>query len=122
MSRVAWFSRRLKLACGLACVLCAAAQAHGQLQVELNLKRLQYIAYEPIVATLAITNLAGRDVDLHDADGQTWFGFEVTGKEGEPITPTRKVKRHLMYERFKMLVDAMYDDREQRLIAASAAV
>jgi len=43
-------------------------------------------------------------------------------EEGEPITPTRKVKRHLMYERFKTLVDAMYDDREQRLIAASAAV
>jgi hypothetical protein len=24
-----------------------------------------------------------------------------------------------MYERFKLLVDGMYDDREQRLIAAS---
>jgi long-chain acyl-CoA synthetase len=40
-------------------------------------------------------------------------------EEGEPVTPTRKVKRHLMYERFKMLVEGMYDDREQRLIAAS---
>jgi long-chain acyl-CoA synthetase len=42
-------------------------------------------------------------------------------EEGEPITPTRKVKRHLMYERFKTLVEDMYDDREQRLIAGSAA-
>jgi long-chain acyl-CoA synthetase len=41
-------------------------------------------------------------------------------EEGEPVTPTRKVKRHLMYERFKALVEAMYDDREERLIAASA--
>jgi long-chain acyl-CoA synthetase len=41
-------------------------------------------------------------------------------EEGEPITPTRKVKRHLMYERFKTLVEEMYDDREQRLIAAGA--
>ena len=40
-------------------------------------------------------------------------------EDGEPVTPTRKVKRHLMYERFKLLVDGMYDDREQRLIAAS---
>ncbi|MBV8243473.1 MAG: AMP-binding protein [Hyphomicrobiales bacterium] len=40
-------------------------------------------------------------------------------EEGEPVTPTRKVKRHLMYERFKTLVEGMYDDREQRLIAAS---
>jgi long-chain acyl-CoA synthetase len=42
-------------------------------------------------------------------------------EDGEPITPTRKVKRHLMYERFKALVEDMYDDRDERLIAASAA-
>ena len=41
-------------------------------------------------------------------------------EEGEPVTPTRKVKRHLMYERFKALVEDMYDDREERLIADSA--
>lgn len=40
--------------------------------------------------------------------------------EGEPVTPTRKVKRNLMYERFKALVDGMYDDSEERLIAAGA--
>ena len=39
------------------------------------------------MATLGITNLAGRDIDLHDADGQSWFGFEVTGSEGQPIPP-----------------------------------
>jgi long-chain acyl-CoA synthetase len=42
-------------------------------------------------------------------------------EEGEPITPTRKVKRHLMYERFKALLADMYDDRDERLIAASTA-
>ncbi len=40
-------------------------------------------------------------------------------EEGEPVTPTRKVKRHLMYERFQTLIEAMYDDREQRLIEDS---
>jgi hypothetical protein len=85
MPRALWLTRRIKFACGVACLLGAAAQARGQLQIELNLKRLQYIAYEPIFATVGITNLAGRDVDLHDADGQAWFGFEITGKEGEPI-------------------------------------
>ncbi len=39
--------------------------------------------------------------------------------EGEPVTPTRKIKRNLMYERFKTLIEAMYDDSEERLIAAS---
>jgi len=41
-------------------------------------------------------------------------------EEGEPVTPTRKVKRKLMYERFGKLIDGMYDDSEERLIAASA--
>jgi long-chain acyl-CoA synthetase len=40
-------------------------------------------------------------------------------EEGEPVTPTRKVKRKLMYERFKALIEDMYDDSEERLIAAS---
>ena len=64
----------------------AATAVHAQLQVEMKLPRLQYIAYEPIVATLQITNLAGRDVDLHDAAGQAWFGFEVTGADGQTIS------------------------------------
>ena len=42
-------------------------------------------------------------------------------EEGEPITPTRKVKRKAMYERFKPLIEEMYDDREEKLLAASTA-
>jgi long-chain acyl-CoA synthetase len=38
-------------------------------------------------------------------------------EEGEPVTPTRKVKRNLMYDRFKQLVEQMYDDSEERLLA-----
>jgi long-chain acyl-CoA synthetase len=37
--------------------------------------------------------------------------------EGEPVTPTRKVKRALMLERFKPLVESMYDEREAELVA-----
>jgi long-chain acyl-CoA synthetase len=40
---------------------------------------------------------------------------------GEPVTPTRKVKRKAMYERFKPLVEEMYADGEERLLAESAA-
>ncbi len=42
-------------------------------------------------------------------------------EEGEPVTPTRKVKRALMYEKFKPLVEAMYDDGEERLLAREVA-
>jgi hypothetical protein len=69
-------------------VLLFAAAAHGQIQVDLKFKRLQYIAYEPVVATLGITNLAGRDIELRDADGQSWLGFEITGSDDEPIAPS----------------------------------
>jgi hypothetical protein len=68
-------------------IISLAGSVRAQIQVELKLKRLQYIAYEPIFATLAITNLAGRDIELHDEKGQRWFGFEVTGKERQPIAP-----------------------------------
>ena len=39
-------------------------------------------------------------------------------QEGEPVTPTRKLKRGLMVERFRDLVESMYDDREERLVHA----
>jgi long-chain acyl-CoA synthetase len=42
--------------------------------------------------------------------------------EGEPVTPTRKIKRHLMQERFKSLIETMYDDSEERLISAAALI
>ena len=41
-------------------------------------------------------------------------------EEGEPVTPTRKVKRKLMYERFQVLVESTDDDAEERLVAAGA--
>ena len=39
-------------------------------------------------------------------------------EEGEPVTPTRKVKRNLMLQRFAELVESMYDGREEQLVAA----
>lgn len=38
--------------------------------------------------------------------------------EGEPVTPTRKVKRRLMAERYGALVESMYVSDEERRIAA----
>jgi hypothetical protein len=82
-------SLRLLITCAfnIACVFIVVVQAEAQIQVDLKFKRLQYIAYEPVVATLSITNMAGRDIDLHDADGQSWLGFEITGNEGQPVAP-----------------------------------
>jgi hypothetical protein len=87
MLSTASFCRLIKHALPCGCVFLLAASGEAQIQVDLKFKRLQYIAYEPVMATLGITNLAGRAVDLHDTDGQSWFGFEVTGSEGQPIAP-----------------------------------
>jgi long-chain acyl-CoA synthetase len=42
-------------------------------------------------------------------------------QEGEPVTPTRKVKRAQMVARFKDLVEDMYDDEEEKVLAAATA-
>src|SRR6266704_4191878 len=95
MSIAAICMRLPKLKRGLryACVFLFVAAAEGQIQVDLKFKRMQYIAYEPVVATLASTNLAGRDIELHDANGQSWLGFEVTGYEDQPIAPLSGANR-----------------------------
>jgi hypothetical protein len=77
----------MKLLATAICLLVATQFAHAQLQVELKFKRLQYVAYEPVTAMLTITNLAGRDVDLHDIGTQRWFGFEVTGGQQQLLAP-----------------------------------
>jgi hypothetical protein len=70
-----------------ATLMCAAGAAHAQIQVDLKFKRVQHVAYEPVVATIQITNLAGRDIELRDDAGQRWFGFEITAEEGRLIPP-----------------------------------
>jgi hypothetical protein len=66
-----------------------AATAHAQIQVDLSFKRLQYIAHEPIQATIKIANNSGRDIDLRDDNGQRWFGFEINAGEGRLLAPLK---------------------------------
>ncbi len=39
--------------------------------------------------------------------------------EGEPITPTRKIKRELLYAKYRELVESMYDEQEEQLVSGS---
>jgi long-chain acyl-CoA synthetase len=88
-----------------------------------------YTGFTSLAGNAEVARLIGTEVERANGElsrPEQIKAFRILPKaldpeeEGEPITPTRKVKRHLMYERFKGLVEEMYDDREQRLIAAGA--
>ena len=66
-----------------------AATAQAQIQVELKFQRLQYVAHEPVMANVRITNLSGRDIELHDGPSQPWFGFEINAGEGRLLAARR---------------------------------
>ena len=66
---------------------CLLPQAHAQLKVNLSISRRLYIVYEPIIATVTVTNLAGRDITLSDVDQQHWFGFNIVNADDQPVPP-----------------------------------
>jgi hypothetical protein len=80
----------MKFIVSIALVLLVAATARAQIEVELRFKRVQYIAHEPILATVSIANNSGRDIDLHDDNGQHWFGFEINAGEGRLLAPLKQ--------------------------------
>jgi len=78
-------SRRF-LVCALS-LLALSQQLHAQLKVDLKLPRRLYMAYEPIMASIAITNFSGRDITLENNEGQNWLNFEVTNADGTLLPP-----------------------------------
>ncbi len=62
-------------------------QLHAQIKVEMGFERRLWVLYEPIPVTVAITNLTGHDLTLADANGQSWFSFEVTTNDGRLVPP-----------------------------------
>lgn len=70
-----------------AAILLPTRQAHSQITVDLSIKRTIYIAYEPLLATVRITNLTGNRLLLADVEGKKWFGFQIQTLDGRPIPP-----------------------------------
>ena len=89
-----------------------------------------YTGFTSLAGHPGVHALIGREIDKANqqlARAEQIKAFRILPKaldpeeEGEPITPTRKVKRQAMYERYRYLVEEMYDDKEERLLAESAA-
>ena len=87
--------RRSNFSSGLAIILLIAAgllfpfeSLRAQVTVDLSIKRTIYLAYEPLLATIRITNLSGQRLLLADVEGRKWFGFQVETLDGRPLPPT----------------------------------
>jgi len=62
-------------------------EGRAQLVVDLSIKRTLYIVYEPLLATVRITNLSGNQLLLADVEGKKWFGFQIQTLDGRPVPP-----------------------------------
>ena len=71
----------------LAAILLAGFTANAQVQVDISMKRNLYISYEPILATVTITNLSGNELTLADSGRNKWFGLQLETLDGRPIPP-----------------------------------
>lgn len=67
----------------------------AQIQVSIHLPRDNYIAYEPVIATVTVKNFTGRDITLHDSGIQQWFGFQISNPRGEDHVAPRDPDYHL---------------------------
>ena len=64
-----------------------ASTAHAQIKVGISMKRSLFVVYEPILATITVTNLSGRDLVLRDSGVHHWFGFNIVTAQGRIIPP-----------------------------------
>lgn len=71
----------------LTALVAATLSAHAQIKVDIELKRNLYIIYEPILATIRITNLTGGELSLADSGPNKWFGLQLETIDGRPIPP-----------------------------------
>lgn len=80
-------SRCLGLIALLLLALGAAGELRGQYGVSLKLPRLNFVAGEPILASVTIANRSGADVFL-DAPGEArWLSFNIVNTDGRTFPP-----------------------------------
>jgi hypothetical protein len=71
----------------LTLALACAPLANAQLQTTLQLAKKQYLAGEPVIATVNITNHAGQEITFYGDGRMQWLTFIVKDNRGEEVTP-----------------------------------
>jgi hypothetical protein len=69
-----------------------AGAAQAQLSTSLRLNKKQYLAGEPVIAVVTITNHAGQPLDLASDSRIQWLDFLIKDRFGEPATPKGRNK------------------------------
>ena len=83
-----FFARRVGFAIAWTAVLWfSTVTCRAQIQVDLKLSRHTYILYEPLIATVTITNNTGRDITLADDQGKQWLNIEINHVGDMVIAP-----------------------------------
>lgn len=71
----------------LSILLALLGPAHAQLAATLNVRKKQFLAGEPVLAVVTVTNRAGKDLTFA-SDGRTqWLDFIITDGQGNSVTP-----------------------------------
>jgi hypothetical protein len=70
--------------------LALVGTAHAQLTASLNLAKRQYLAGEPVIAVVTITNHAGQELTFY-GDGRTqWLDFILKNSQGDSVSTKGK--------------------------------
>ena len=77
-----------RIAIFFAVIAALLAGASAQVNVNIEVKRRTYIRYEPLLVTVTVSNLSGRDLMLEDGESQ-WFGFTVLHGDSQTLIPPR---------------------------------
>lgn len=83
------FPSRLRSLTVALAVLSAGESIEAQIKASLGMSKKEYIAHEPVIATVTLTNNAGRDLLIH-TDGRTtlnWLDFEIKNSRGTALSP-----------------------------------
>lgn len=70
----------------------AALPLRAQLDVTLQIERSNYVAWEPLFATVTVTNTSGNDFVLGGPNNAPWLNFLITGDGNRPATALAPVE------------------------------
>ncbi len=74
-------------ALGAVCALFITTSAMAQYQVALELDKKSYVAQEPMMATVTLTNRSGADVVLGGPNGRKWMTFTMKDAMDRTLSP-----------------------------------